>query len=109
LAGRFYGSTEGQSNQATTFYHNLKMLNQHELEIKGRRKVGEPIAGYMKANPEAKYWVMANKTESTIARLMKHKRLLLARDASKESIKTIDTLITSHMRKFNEKIKSIED
>jgi hypothetical protein len=108
LAGRFYGSTEGQSNQASTFYHNLKLLNEHEREIKGRREHHEPITEYLKDNPEARYWAMANKTESSIARLMKQKRALTERGASKDSIKTIDAAITSHMRRFNETIKAAE-
>jgi hypothetical protein len=108
LAGRFYGSTEGQSNQASTFYHNLKLLNEHEREIKGRREHHEPITEYLKDNPEARYWAMANKAESSIARLMKTKRALTERGASKDSIKTIDAAITSHMKRFNQTIKAAE-
>ncbi|MFA5348373.1 MAG: LPD38 domain-containing protein, partial [Methanoregula sp.] len=108
LAGRFYGSTEGQSNQATTFYRNLKILNQHEAEIKGRQKNRVPLGDYLKDNPEARYWGMANKAEGTISRLTGMRRKLLEKDASKESIKAIDALITSHMKRFNETIKQAE-
>jgi len=105
LTSRFYGSTEGQTNQASAFYNNLKLLNQHEREIKGRRDRREPITEYLKDNPEARHFAMANRAESSIARLMKQKRALTEREASQSSIKVIDAAITSHMRIFNETIK----
>jgi predicted GNAT family acetyltransferase len=108
LVSRFHGTTEGNAQESTRFYNNLKKMNAHEKEITGRIGDKEPITEYLKDNPEARLWRMANRTEQSISRLMDRKRHMKERDASKESIKAMDTLITNHMRRFNEMIKGAE-
>jgi len=106
LAGRFYGSTEGQAQTASRFYNNLKTMNQHEAEIKGRRSKRESVSGYLKDNPEAKLWPLANNAESSVAKLTKRKRMLTDRKASKEAIQRINDLIYQAMGRFNERIEA---
>ncbi len=108
LVGRFYGSTEGQSNEATKFYTNLKKLNAHELEIKGRAKAREPIGEYIKENPEARYWAMANRFETSVAKLIDRKRHMVEKDASKDSIRNMNNLIAAQMRRLNDTVKRAE-
>ena len=104
LGSRFFGSTTGGPYEATKYYNNLKMMNQHEDEIKDLKKHREPIMEYMADNPKAKLWTLSNKTESTINKLKKRKQDMIARGAKGESIKTIDALIATHMKRFNDTI-----
>ena len=106
LVGRFYGNTQGQAQTASKFYGNLKKMNMHEAEVKDTRKTGKERAEYLKDNPEARYWRLSNKTESIIRKLNSRKRELRDRDASKDSIRNIDNLITPHMSRFNDTIKN---
>ena len=108
LVGRFYGSNEGQSNEATKFYHNLKTLNAHELEIKGRQKAREPVGDYIKENPEARYWAMANRFETSIAKLTDRKRHMVEKDASKDSIRNMNNLIAAQMKRLNDTVARAE-
>ena len=107
LVGRFYGDSEQQSSQGNTFYNNLKEINEHEAEIKGRRKAGEPIGDYFKENPEARLITMANAMERNVSVLRKRKRELMAKDASPETVKAVDTQITARMKLFNDRMKQV--
>jgi hypothetical protein len=104
LVSRFYGSIKGNAAESSRFYDNLKAMNQHENEVKGRIKNKEPISGYLADNPEAKLWRMANTVEGSIRKLRERKDLLESRGASKESLKVIDNMIVTKMKQFNETI-----
>ncbi len=109
LLGRFYGDAEQQSSQSNAFYNNLKAINEHEAELKGRRKAGEPTAEYLTENPEARLVMMANAVERDVSQLRKRKRELMAKDASKESVKLIEQQIANKQRRFNEAVRSVTD
>lgn len=106
LLGRLYGDASQQSSQANTFYENLKKLNEHEAEIKGRRKHGEPIGDYFRENPEARLFQMANKYERVVSELRKQRRALIEKDAPKEQIRAIDDRIKMQMQSFNGRVKA---
>jgi hypothetical protein len=106
---RFYGSSEGQSSQGNAFYGNLKDINEHEAEIKGRRKAGEPIGDYIRENPEARLFQYANKVERQVSALRRQRRELLKKDAPREQIKAIDDRLTNVMRQFNERVRAARD
>jgi hypothetical protein len=109
LLGRFYGTTDQPSAQANRFYENLKEINQHELEIKGRRKAGEPIGDYFKENPEARLFTMANGVERQVSQLRKSKRALMDKDASTEQIKAVERQIEERQRRFNETVRRAKE
>lgn len=108
LVGRFYGNSETQASQASQFYANVNTLNEHEAEIKGLRKDGKgaEISAYLKDNPEARLFEVANRVEREIQKLHHRKSELLAKDAPKEQVKAIDEAITRRMATFNEIVKA---
>ena len=105
LVGRFFGDSGEQSSQANTFYTNLKKINAHEAEVKGRRKAGEPTAEYVRENPEARLIMPANAAERRVSELRRHKRELAEKDAAPERIKMIDAQITQQMLSFNDRVR----
>lgn len=108
LLGRVYGTTEGQSNEASRFYDNLKKLNEHEAEIKGRRENKEDAAGYIRENPESRLVAYANSTERVVSDLRKRKRKLIEDGASKERIKLIEMQMAARMARFNKRVAEVE-
>jgi diguanylate cyclase (GGDEF)-like protein len=104
LFGRLYGNADRQDSQSTTFYSNIKRLNEHEAEIKGRLKHGESIADYRRSNPEIRFIGVGNMAERTISKLREQKRELLDRGASRDRIRQIDMRITTTMKRFNEQV-----
>lgn len=106
LFGRFYGDTTGQSSQASEFYNNLRELNEHENEIKGRRKAGEDVLAYRRENPETGLIPFANMAERQVQALRKRKRELVEKDAPKEKIAKVDERITAIMTRMNERVKA---
>lgn len=106
LVGRVLGSAEGSSQEATKFYSNLKRMNAHELEVKGRIKNRESVSEYYQENPDAKLWRMSNSAEATIARLNQRKRDMIEKGGSKEAVKTIELLTATHMKRFNDRIEA---
>ncbi len=109
LFGRFIGDTTGQSSQGASFYANLRELNEHEAEIKGRRSSGENVAEYYAENPEARLIGMANRIEREVSELRKQKRKLIESDASPDRIKLIEQRITARMKLLNEKVKAMKE
>jgi hypothetical protein len=109
LVGKIYGNTESPANISSKFYENVIMLSQHENEIKGRAKNRENPAAYIRENPVARLYDRANSLENEISKLNKTKKEMIERGVSKERIKKIDERKTMLMRKFNEKVKELED
>jgi hypothetical protein len=60
LIGRLIGNTREQAAQGAQFYNNLRDINMHENEVKGRRENGQDVAGYLRDNPEARLIQLAN-------------------------------------------------
>lgn len=109
LGSRFFGSITGKSYEGTKYYENLKLMNKHEDEIKDLREHRESTAEYYADNPEAKLWRVANRSESSISKLNKRKREMQARGASPASIKAIDAMIYSHMKRLNEVVEAARE
>jgi hypothetical protein len=109
LVGRFYGNAETQSSQANRFYRIVDMLNEHETEIKGMKadRKGLEVARYMRENPEARMYEVANRVERDIQQLRKAKRDLLKNNAEPARIKMIENQIKMRMTRFNESFASV--
>lgn len=106
LVGRFYGNASGQASQGAAFYQNVRELNEHEAEIKGRRENGEDVASYIKAYPEARLAKQGDLAMRQVNALRKRQRQLKEGGASRDTIKKIDERITVIMTKFNERIEA---
>jgi hypothetical protein len=109
VVGRFYGETKSSAAESGRFYKNLTELNEHENEIKGRRENREPVADYLKDNPEARLAPLARNTYSDIQKLRKRKEQLLERDAPRESIKQVEAMITKKMQAFNARVAAMKE
>jgi hypothetical protein len=109
VVGRFYGETKSSAAESGRFYKNLTELNEHENEIKGRRESRQPVADYLKDNPEARLAPMARNTYSDIQKLRKRKEQLLERDAPRESIKQVEAMITKKMQAFNARVEALKE
>ena len=107
LLGRFYGNTTSQSSQAGQFYENLRAMNDHKLEIKGRLEDGLSTSDYIKDNPEAKIFRQAEAVERRVQELGRTKRKLKDNGAGPESIKQVEESITRVMTGFNEQVKRL--
>lgn len=108
LAGRFFGDTKAAASEANKFYTNLKELNQHENEIKGRRKNKGDAAGYIRDNPEARLVTMASRIERNVQELRKKRRELVEKDAPKEAVQQIEKRITAQMKRLNDMVAKLE-
>ena len=95
--------TASAQSLAETF---VKMLNEHEAEMKGRAKAHENVDEYVRDNPEAKLYGMGNASERAVSRLRKVKRELAARDADRAQIKAVEGQITEQMRRLNDAVKN---
>jgi hypothetical protein len=108
LAGRFFGDSKAAASEANKFYTNLKELNQHENEIKGRRENRGDAAGYIRDNPEARLVTTANRIQRNVQELRKKRRELVEKDAPKEAVKQIETQITAQMKRLNDMVTKLE-
>ena len=109
LAGRFYGETQSNAAESSRFYNNVTRMASHESEIKGRIKNKEPVAPYLKENPEARLWQMANTTENQINALNKQKKDFIERGLPKDRIKRIENQKAATMKRFNDQLAKFEE
>ena len=109
LVGRFYGDIGSQAAQSNKFYDNITNMANHEAEIKGRKKNGEDVSGYLEDNPEARLWSQANALENEISKLNREKKDLISRNAPKERIKRIEEKKTQIMTRFNQRVRNLEE
>lgn len=106
LVGRFYGDAENQSAQSTRFYSTLNRMNEHETEIKGlqKDKNREGLQDYLRENPEARLYEVANDAEKDVQKLRNFKRELMKLDAPKERVSAIEDRIKLRMTQFNDAV-----
>ena len=109
LVGRFYGETKSQAAQRDRFYDNIKTINEHENEIKGRRKAGEPTDEYYRENPEARLFGYANGVERQINNLRRRREEMIKRGDPKDQVKEIEKRITEVMTRFNDRVKEAKE
>ena len=105
LTGRFYGNVKSGASQASKFYENVKEINIHENEVKGRRENRENVSEYLREHPEARLAERAKEVQRNIANLKKRKAALIEKDAPKESVTAIENQITRQMQRFNEAVE----
>ncbi len=109
LLGRFYGDTQGNSAESSKFYDNIRRMNNHKLELDGRRENGENIAEYISENRDAVLSTMAVRVQSEVGKLNKIKRELVEAGANKERVKLIEMQIASRMRQLNERAEALRE
>lgn len=109
LLGRFYGDTTGQASQAAKFYSNVKKLNEHALELEGRRKHGEgaTLREYIRDNPEAILAKQAEKAQRDLSEAKATKRRLIEKNASPETVAGVETRITGIMARLNRQVERL--
>lgn len=108
LVGRFYGDTSSQANVAGKFYENLTKLNEHEAEIKGRRKDHGDVIGYISDNPESHLVQAANLAEREVSSLRKLKKALTDKGGSSDRVKSLDQRINGVMNRLNQRVESLQ-
>ena len=108
IVGRFIGDAESKAADSQRFYANVTMMANFENEIKGRQKNRENVSEFLRENPQARLWMLANNAENQISQLNKTRKELLEKGAPKERIKQIENQKQIIMRRFNDKVKSLE-
>ena len=109
LLGRFYGDAESKAAESNRFYENLRRMNEHEAEIKGRRENRENPGEYRAENPESRLIFLANKTERDVQKMRQRRREMLEKGASKESIQLIEQRIAARMKRFNDRVREVAE
>jgi hypothetical protein len=106
LAGRFYGDTTGQSSQGNQFYTNIRLLNEHQNQIKGMLKEGKDVTKYRRENPESALISQGNYAERAVQKLRRQKRTLMKNDQTHPAeIERIEYRITEVMRQLNDNVR----
>jgi hypothetical protein len=108
LVGRFYGNTTSQAAVANRFYENLKEVNLHGAEIKGRRENNEPVTDYIAQNPESRLVGPARAVEKEVRDLRTLKRKMIERKVPESAVKDVDRRITEMMKRFNDRMDAVE-
>lgn len=109
LVGRFYGNTQSGAAESSRFYENLRELNMHENEIRGRRETGGDVTGYLRDHPEARLASQANRVESDIRRLRRRRQRMLEAGVHRENIKMVETEITRRQKRFNDRVRQLRE
>lgn len=111
LVGRFVGTTEGQSAEAGRFYNNLRAIGEHKVELDGLRKdnKGQEASVYLRENREATLVQMGTKLQAEVSKLNKSKRELVKSGASPERVRLLDVQITAKMKRFNDRVRAIQE
>lgn len=110
LVGRFIGTTQGQSAEASRFYDNLRTLGEHKVEIEGLRKDGRgaEVSAYLAENPDARLVMMANRIQREVSKLQTAKRALIAKGVAQDQVRFLDARITVMMKRLNDQVRSLE-
>jgi len=106
--GRFYGDTKESSSVANQFYQNLIKMNEYEDTVKGMAHRKENVGQFLKENPEAVLYKMADQVERNVQKLRKLRHNQVEKEASKEVVKGTEKLITNQMLILNDQIEKLE-
>jgi hypothetical protein len=109
LVGRFYGETQSNAAESQRFYNNIIKMADHENEVKGRIKNKEPVAEYLRENPQARLWQTANNVENQINALNKQKKEFIEKGLPKDRIKRIENQKAAIMKRFNDQLDKYEE
>jgi len=108
ILGRFYGDTKESSSVANQFYQNLIKMNEYEDTVKGMAQRKENVGQFLKENPEAVLYKMADQVERNVQKLRKLRHNQVEKEASKEVVKGTEKLITNQMLILNDQIEKLE-
>jgi hypothetical protein len=108
VAGKFFGETKTPAATSSRFYDNIERMNVFEHEIKQREKNREPVAEYLKDNPEARLWSEANAAQKAVGTINKEKRDAIAQNKPKAIIDAIDARKVKAMQAFNDKVRAAQ-
>jgi hypothetical protein len=108
LIGRFAGETSGNAVERSSYYENIKTLNEHRAEIDGLKKDKNMhgALSYARENPEVKLLPKAHKIELSIARLKKRRDSIKQR-GNKNALSTIDAAIVKQMKALNDSVAAV--
>jgi hypothetical protein len=109
LVGRFYGETQSNAAESQRFYDNIIKMADYENEVKGRIKNKEPVAEYLRENPQARFWQTANNVENQINALNKQKKEFIEKGLPKDRIKRIENQKAVIMKRFNDQLAQYEE
>jgi len=109
LLGRVYGDVNTPAAITSNFYENIKIMAEHENEIKGRAKNKENVSEYLKEYPESKMISYANQVESDVAKINKLKKDLIQLDQPKDKIQKLENQKINIMRLFNNRLKTVKE
>jgi len=110
IVGRFYGDARSGAAESERFYANLKRLNEHEAEIKGRQKNREGgVADYRRENPEARLVNLANQVEREVQDLRRRRRELVDKGADPARVKMVEERIKMRMKSFNDRVRTLRE
>jgi hypothetical protein len=107
LVGRLYGETSGNSVERSTYYDNIRMLNEHAAEIKGLRHEqdgSKKVSDYLRENPEARLTVTSKGIQAEIDKLNDRRRELAKRGAPSTTLRTLDDRIGKAMKRLNDQV-----
>jgi hypothetical protein len=109
LVGRFVGTTEGQSAEASRFYNNLREIGLHKVELDGLRKAnrGADAAAYLRENPQAQLVAMAERQHNEVTKMVKAKRALIAKGTPPEQVRLLDARVTMMMKSLNDRVRAL--
>lgn len=108
LLGRLVGSASDTGATRNQFYDNLRTINLHEAEVKGRRRNQEDPSSYVAEHPEARLADYANQVEREVSTLNRRRRDLVRRGASAEQLRVLDMHISARMERFNQRVKQLQ-
>lgn len=108
VLGRLYGNIGESYNESNRFYSNLREMQNHRLELEGRRGERKPVQGYLDRNPTARLVGASEDAYKDVSEMVAERKQARARGASQERIKAIDKRIQNRMRRFNDLIKRTE-
>ena len=90
----------------SSFFKNIKRLNQIENEYKGRMKAGEDAEGFRRQRPLVDHIWLGNQAEAAVSKLLRLRReeQLRADPGWQERVKGIDQQIEGVMREVNRRV-----
>lgn len=104
LVGRLVGNASGKAGIRDKFYNNLRELNMHDDEIKGRIENKEPVNDYLRKHPEAKLLNTANGVEKKVRELQKLRRKLMEK-GEYDRAKSLEVQTNRLMERFNSQVE----
>lgn len=107
LFGRLVGTSADNASIRNKFYDNVKSLNLHEAEIKGRIEKRESTLDYINENPESRLVKMASSIETDVRKLQKRKKQFME-EGNRDAVKMVELQIATKMKQLNDRVDSLQ-